>query len=188
MADSAVSALTASDALGGSELFYADGLASAAASDVKVTATQIKTWCSSSPTLVTPVIGVATGTSLAATGAITSSGTAGIGYATGAGSTVSQASSKSTGVTLSKNTGTITMNAANLVAGTAVGFVVTNTLIAATDLVIVNIKSGATANSYNVGVGAVSAGSFRIEVRNFTAGDLAEALVLSFAIIKGVAA
>ena len=40
-----------------------------------------------SPALVTPAIGAATGTSLAATGAITSSG-GGIGYATGAGGTV----------------------------------------------------------------------------------------------------
>lgn len=57
MADSTVAALAASDALAGTELFYADGLASAAAADVKVTATKIKTWTSASPTLVTPNLG-----------------------------------------------------------------------------------------------------------------------------------
>lgn len=57
MADSTVASLAASDALAGTELFYADGLASAAAADVKVTATKIKTWTSASPTLVTPNLG-----------------------------------------------------------------------------------------------------------------------------------
>jgi hypothetical protein len=47
MADSTVAALTASDALTGTELFYADGFASAVAADVKVTAAQIKTWATS---------------------------------------------------------------------------------------------------------------------------------------------
>jgi len=68
----------------------------------------------SNKTLTAPVIGAATGTSLAVTGAITSAGTAGIGYATGAGGTVTQATNKSTGVTLSKTCGVITMNAAQL--------------------------------------------------------------------------
>jgi hypothetical protein len=120
---------------------------------------------------------------------ITSIGdTAGVGYGTGAGGTVTQSTNKSTGVTLNKVTGTVTMNNAALAAATTVGFVLTNSAIAATDLVIVNIKSGATANSYSVTVGAVSAGSCRIEVRNVSAGELSEALVLSFAVIKGVAA
>lgn len=60
MADSTLSALTASGALAGSELFYSDS----GVADVKVTATQIKTWTSASPALVTPNIGTATGTSV----------------------------------------------------------------------------------------------------------------------------
>jgi hypothetical protein len=64
---------------------------------------------STSPTLVTPVIGAATGTSLTATGVIASTGTAGVGYATGAGGTVTQATSRTTGVTLNKTTGAITL-------------------------------------------------------------------------------
>ena len=63
---------------------------------------------STSMVMVTPVIGAATGTSLAVTGAVTSSGTAGVGYATGAGGTVTQATSRTTGVTLNKTTGAIT--------------------------------------------------------------------------------
>ena len=64
---------------------------------------------STSMVMVTPVIGAATGTSLAATGAVTSSGTAGVGYATGAGGAVTQITSRTTGVTLDKTTGSITL-------------------------------------------------------------------------------
>ena len=117
------------------------------------------------------------------------SATAGIGYATGAGGTVTQATSKSTGVTLNKVCGEIVMNNAQLNRGTAVSFTLTNSTIAATDVVVVNIKSAATANAYSVNVTAVAAGSCRIQLHNFTSGtDLSEAVVLSFAVIKAVAA
>ena len=114
------------------------------------------------------------------------SATAGIGYGTGAGGTVTQATDKSTGVTLNKVTGQITMNNASLAAATSVSFTLTNSAIAATDVVIVNIGSGATAASYTVTVDAVAAGSCRIHLRNESAGSLGEALVLNFAVIKGV--
>ena len=121
--------------------------------------------------------------------AILSSGpTAGIGYRTGAGGTVTQATSKSTGVTLNNICGAITMNAASLAATTSVGFTLTNSAIAATDIVIVNLKSGATADSYTVTVDAVAAGSCRISLRNVTGGALAEAVVLNFTVIKAVTA
>lgn len=113
--------------------------------------------------------------------------TTGLGYYVGAGGTVTQSTNKSTAVTLSKMTGTITMNNAALNATTAVGFTVTNTLVAATDVPHVVIKSGATADSYTVTVDAVAAGSFRISVRNFTGGNLSEAIVLSVIVFKGVA-
>lgn len=114
--------------------------------------------------------------------------TGGIGYGTGAGGAVTQITSKSTGVTLNALSGTITMNNANVAATTSVAFTLTNTYIAATDVVIVNFKSGNTANSYFVMVDAVAAGSCSISLRNYTAGGLAEAVVLSFAVIKAVAA
>jgi hypothetical protein len=139
-----------------------------------------------SPTMTAPVLGVATGTSVAVTGAVSSSGTAGIGYATGAGGTVTQATSKSTGVTLSKTTGQITMNNAALADMTTVSFVVTNTTVAATDVVVVNHSSAGTAGAYAVHANNLGAGSFRISVRNLSGGSLSEAIVVSFAVIKGV--
>jgi len=127
-------------------------------------------------------------TNVAASGSITSSSaTAGIGYATGAGGTVTQASSKSTGVTLSKTTGQITMNAASLAANTTVSFVLTNTAIAATDLLVLNHVSGGTAGAYTLNARA-GAGSATIDVRNVTAGALAEEIVIGFAVVKAVTA
>ncbi len=77
MADSAVASLTASSGVAGTDLFYAD----TGAADNKVTAAQIKTFTSASPTLVTPTLGVATATSLNGntftTGTYTLTGTAG---------------------------------------------------------------------------------------------------------------
>ena len=114
--------------------------------------------------------------------------TGSIGFGTGSGSTVTQATSKSTGVTLNKPSGQITMNGAALAANTAVSFTLTNSAIAANDVPKVVIKSGATAGAYVLTVDAVAAGSCRISVRNMTAGSLSEALVLQFGIEKGAIA
>jgi hypothetical protein len=136
------------------------------------------------PTLVTPNVGVATGTSLTATGTIVSSGTAGVGYATGSGGVVTQGTSRTTGVTLDKTTGAITLFSA---AGTTVAatFTVTNSTVAATDVIILNQKSGT--DLYDLMVTAVAAGSFNITFRT-TGGTTTETPVFNFAVIKGVAA
>ena len=139
---------------------------------------------STSMVMVTPIVGAATGTSLAATGAVTSSGTAGIGYATGAGGAVTQITSRTTGVTLNKTTGAITMFSA---AGTttAATFTVTNSTVAATDVIILNQKSGT--DLYDLMITAVAAGSFNLTFRT-TGGTTTETPVFNFAVIKAVAA
>jgi len=114
--------------------------------------------------------------------------TTGIGYVAGAGGAATQATSKSTGVTLNKVAGQITMNAAALAADASVSFILTNSVIAASDVLIVNIGAGATADAYMVTVDQVAAGSARIQLRNVSASPLSEALVLNFAVIKAVAA
>jgi hypothetical protein len=137
-------------------------------------------------TLTTPNIGAATGTSLVATGIITSSGITGIGYATGAGGTVTQATSKVTAFTLSKVTGTITFAADALAADTSTaGAVWTNTAIAATDMVIFTHVSGGTLGGYNIAC-LPAAGSATIYLRNITPGSLSEAPVFRFTVIKSV--
>ena len=105
------------------------------------------------------------------------------GYGAGAGGTVTQATNKSTGVTLNTRCGQVTMNGANLVTYTAVTFTLTNTQIAATDVLMLNHVSGGTLGTY-IFVARCAAGSATISVRNITAGDLAEAVVVGFAVIK----
>lgn len=127
--------------------------------------------------------------SLTSTGFIKSSSpTAGVGYATGAGGVIAQQSNKSTTVVLSTMSGQITMNAANLVAGTIVTFTVTNTAIVATDVVVAVHGSAETSGAYQVWAHTVAAGSYKISVQNVSGGDLAEAIVLNVAVIRAVAA
>jgi hypothetical protein len=134
------------------------------------------------PTLVTPIIGVATGTSLEATGKIVSTGTAGIGYATGSGGTVTQGTSRTTGVTLNKTNGSITLFSA---AGTTVAttFTVTNSTVTSTDVIILNQQSGT--DLYDLMVTNVAGGSFKITFRT-TGGTTTEQPVFNFSVIKGV--
>ncbi len=109
-----------------------------------------------------------------------------LGYTTGAGGTVTQATSKATGVTLDKACGTITMHAATLNAATAVSFTLTNSKISATDVLIIQHDSAGTLGAYVVAANTMASGSCQITVRNISAGNLGEAIVLRFALVKGV--
>jgi hypothetical protein len=108
-----------------------------------------------------------------------------IGYASGAQGTVTQLTSKSTGVTLNKSSGQITMDAASLGAATNVTFTLTNSTLSAKDVLILNVSGAATSGAYNAWVSSMTAGSATITLRNISASPLAEAVVLNFAIIHG---
>lgn len=117
--------------------------------------------------------------------------TSSFGYATGMGGAVTQATNRTTGVTLSKLTGTITTHNASLGAETAAEFTVTNTLVAIGDVVVVSIQSGTNGGNTNVFVSVVAAGSFNIKVaNNNAAAGTAEtgAILINFAVIKAVSA
>ena len=109
------------------------------------------------------------------------------GYVTGDGGAITQSTSKSTGVTLSKKCGQITLHNAALAADTTVSFTLTNTTVAATDIIVLNHVSGGTAGSYLLNAQA-AAGSASINVRNITSGSLSEAIVIGFAVVKAVIA
>lgn len=113
--------------------------------------------------------------------------TTGLGFYTGAGGTVPQLTSKATAFTLNTMCGQITTAADALGAATIVSSTWTNTLIAATDVVIINHKSGGTLGAYTINVACLS-GTATLTIRNNTAGSLSEALVLNFVVIKGVTA
>jgi len=107
-----------------------------------------------------------------------------LGYTDAAQTAVTQATSKSTGVTANTSAGQITMNAASLAATTNVTFTLTNSLLSVKDVVIVNVASAnATAGAYNCWISSMLAGSATITLRNITAGSLSEAVVINFAII-----
>ncbi len=133
------------------------------------------------PTLVTPNIGAATGTSLAVTGSLRSSGTAGVGYSTGAGGVVIQGTSRTTGVTINKITGQITLFSA---AGTtsATTFTVTNSTVNTTDVIILNQHTGT--DLYDLMVTKTVLGSFDITFRT-TGGTTTEQPTFNFTVIKG---
>jgi hypothetical protein len=118
-------------------------------------------------------------------GGLTSSApTGGVGYSTGAGGTVTQITSRTTGVTLNKITGAITLvSAAGSVAWQS--FTVTNSAVAATDTIICNQVSGTDLNMIHVT--AIAAGSFRISFAT-TAGVTVEQPVFRFTVIKSVSA
>lgn len=114
----------------------------------------------------------------------------GAGYGAGVGGTVTQTTNRSTGVEINKVSGAITTDTTSLAAEAAATFTVTNSTVAATDVVVVSIKSGSNGGNTAVAVSAVAAGSFDIKVSNNNAsGGTAEtgAIVINFAVIKAVA-
>jgi hypothetical protein len=105
-----------------------------------------------------------------------------LGYAAGvgAGNTVAQATNRTTGVTLNAVTGQIALVTA---AGASGGqqFTLTNSFIAATDILVISV-SGAPTGLYYFGT-KCGAGSAQITV--FNPGLNNESVTLNFAIIKG---
>lgn len=115
----------------------------------------------------------------------------GFGYATGVGSTVTQTTNRSTGVTINAVCGTITTDTTSLAAEASAVFVVTNNKCAIGDVVVVSQRSGSNGGNTDITTYAVADGSFSIRVsNNNAAAGTAEtgAIVINFAIIKAVAA
>jgi hypothetical protein len=110
-----------------------------------------------------------------------------IGYPVGLGGAVTQETNKATTVVLSKVCGQITMDDDALAAAAEVSFTVTNTTVAAGDVVLVNHSSGGTGGAYLVQANTIAAGSFKITVANLSAGSLSEAIVLTFIVFKAAA-
>ena len=107
-----------------------------------------------------------------------------LGYTAAAQGTVTQATSKSTAVTLNRSAGQITMNNASLSGTTNVAFTLNNSTISAKDVVLVNVAGGTASNdTYNCWVSGHSAGACTIVLRNISGGALSEAVVINFAVI-----
>jgi hypothetical protein len=111
---------------------------------------------------------------------------AGIGYGTGAGSTVSQSTSRVTPVTINAPCGTITLFNTTATAGQVTTFTVNNTIVDPTDVVTVSVKTAT--GIHMVHVTSTTTDAFTVSVYTPNAVAVAEAPVLNFAVIKSVAA
>ena len=111
------------------------------------------------------------------------------GYTTGAGGAVTQATDRSTGVTLSKPCGVITMDDDSLAAGAEVTFAVTNSLVTSTDVIILSLTNPGGTGTPFAFVSSVGDGSFAITVTNLHASTACtNATLINFVIIKSVSA
>ena len=117
-----------------------------------------------------------------ADGALIENAPVGLGYGPGAGGTVTQATSKSTAVTLNKPSGRITMAADSMVAGATATFVVNNTLVASADTISANAMG---TDNYLVNVVRCSDLSFRLRITNISGATQAEPVVIEFNLHKG---
>lgn len=103
-----------------------------------------------------------------------------LGYGTGSGGTVTQATSKTTGVTLNKTNGTITTTNAALGGGSTAKFTVTNSTVSITDVIVAVARNG----NYSVRVSDLAAGSFALNLKNETGGSLSDAVIINFAVLN----
>lgn len=135
-----------------------------------------------------------TGAVTVAAGMVSSSASLGIGYATGAGATVTQITNRSTGVTINAVCGKIQTDTTSLAALASAEFTVTNTAVAIGDVVVVAQRSGSSnvagvAGTTDVLVVTVAAGSFILSVmNNSTTTAETGAIIINFAVIKAVTA
>jgi len=140
------------------------------------------------PTFTAPTLGAASGTSLTVSGGLVSTGSTGtgVGYTTGAGGSVTQITSSSTGVTLNKLTGRITTVALTTAAGAEEVFTVTNSTVSDEDVVVVGTTYQG-AGTPAVTVKAITSGTFQIVITNLHASSaLDAAMTINFAVFRAV--
>lgn len=212
--NSTVSAMTAASALDGTELLYAvqssadrkattlqvktyavgagsvsvaSGKTLTVSNTLTLAGTDSTTFTFPNTTGTVAILGLAQTWTAAQTfsSSVLLSGTSGVlGYTAGAGGQVTQATSKSTGVTLNRPSGWITMNNASLAAGASVTFTLTNSTITGSSNVLVSHIFTGTAGAYICQCNNTSSGACDISVYNRTGGALAEAILLAFTVFS----
>ncbi len=174
--------MVASEAIGAGVIVYAAASGKVATTGTIVVGVSVTAAAADADVLevnCTPVTATAVGTS---TGAA-------IGYATGAGGAVSQATDRTTGVTINKASGAITTQATSLAAQTSVAFTVTNSVVAIGDVIVLSVRSGPTGTKTIATVTTVAAGSFQINLFNTDASTAdTGAAIINFAVLKAVSA
>lgn len=103
----------------------------------------------------------------------------------GVGGTVTQITSRATAVTLNKICGAIITNGTSLANGATATFVVNNSLVAATDVVLLAVQNNpATGCLMDPSVVAVTAGTFSISYGNTTGAATTATLTIGFVVLK----
>ena len=108
---------------------------------------------------------------------------------TGAGGTVTQATSRTTGVTINKFCGQITLYSTTAVAGATTAFTVTNSKIlgSSRQAILLSFASqGASTGVYSAIVSNVATGSFQITLYCISAPAAAEAPIINFVLIDTI--
>lgn len=109
----------------------------------------------------------------------------GVGYITGSGGVATQATSRTTSVTLNNPTGRITLFSQSMANTTANTFTFTNSSITANDFLLLTHWSGGTIGNYtlnaNTGLGIAN-----VTIRSISTVS-AEAPVIQYVVIKGAA-
>lgn len=101
---------------------------------------------------------------------------------------VTQATNISTAVTCNAYSGVITTVSQTIAAGAEGEFTVNNSLVRATDVVLVCIKTHTSAGDFIAAVSAVADGSFKIRLTNLNAATAGNnVLVLNFVVIPAEA-
>lgn len=109
-----------------------------------------------------------------------------LGYGPGAGGTVTQATSKSTAVTLNKACGFVTMHNSPLGGGGSVSFIMNNNVLVNNDVVIITpYYGGVSPIPYRIECKFATSQQINITVTNLSAVSLSDALEFKFAIIRG---
>lgn len=124
---------------------------------------------------------------VAASTSVLATGTGGVGYTTGAGGTVAQGTSRTTGVTLNAITGAITLFSANAAtANTTWSFPFTNSAVTSTDIFVWQAKPTISTNLGNLHVSAIPGslgGGATIYIRALS-NISSDNIVISFSIFK----
>lgn len=108
--------------------------------------------------------------------------------AVGGQTAVTQITSITTGVTCNAYSGVITTVSQTVAAGAEAEFTVTNSKVAATDVVVACIKTHTSAGTFAVDVSAVAAGSFKLRLTNLDAAAAGNnVLVINFLVLKASA-
>jgi hypothetical protein len=115
----------------------------------------------------------------------TGAGAAGIGYvdSSGAGGSTTQATSKTTAVTMNTLSGQILLAAGSIAANSAVQFTLNNSKIAADDILLVQHVVSGTLGAYNI-TATPATGSATITIRNLTTAALNEQFYIRFFLLK----